>query len=50
MAAKRAGVHKVFIPEENKDDLSEVADEVKNSLTIIPVSTVRDVLAQTHIL
>ena len=46
MAAKRAGVHKVFIPEENKDDLSEVADEVKNSLTIIPVSTVRDVLAR----
>ena len=50
MAAKHSGVHKVFIPEENKDDLTEVADEVKNSLIIIPVSTVKDVLAQTHIL
>ena len=46
MAAKRAGVNKVFIPEENKDDLADVADEVKSSLTIIPVANVKDVLAQ----
>ena len=46
MAAKRAGVNKVFIPEENRDDLADVADEVKSSLTIIPVANVKDVLAQ----
>ena len=37
MAAARAGIKKVFIPEENKDDLKEVAEEVLNELEIIPV-------------
>lgn len=50
MAAKRAGVSKVFIPEENTQDLEDVADEVKNALTIIPVSTVKDVLTQAQVL
>lgn len=50
MAAKRAGVSKVFIPAENTQDLEDVADEVKNDLTIIPVNTVKDVLTQAHIL
>ena len=31
---------------ENKDDLADVADEVKSSLTIIPVANVKDVLSQ----
>ena len=39
-------MNKVFIPEENRDDLADVADEVKSSLTIIPVANVKDVLAQ----
>lgn len=50
MAAKRAGVSKVFIPAENTQDLEDVADEVKGSLTIIPVNTVKDVLTQAQIL
>ena len=44
MAAVRAGVKTVFIPEENVDDLEEVAEEVRNQLEIIPVSEVGDVL------
>ena len=45
MAAARAGIKKVFIPDENKDDLKEVAEEVLNELEIIPVKRVEDVLA-----
>lgn len=44
MAAARAGIKKVFIPDENKDDLKEVAKEVLDELEIIPVKRVEDVL------
>ena len=44
MAAARAGIKKVFIPDENKDDLKEVAKEVLYELEIIPVKKVEDVL------
>lgn len=44
MAAQRAGISKVLIPETNVDDLDEVAEEVKEKLEIIPVKTVTDVL------
>ena len=50
MAAQRAGVKTVFIPEENVDDLDEVADEVKSKLTIVPVKTVKDVLKKTGVM
>lgn len=45
MAAQRAGVKKVFIPETNVDDLKDVAQEVQDALEIIPVAEVEDVLA-----
>ena len=44
MAAQRAGIRQVFIPDENRDDLDDVADEVKNSLQIFPVKKISDVL------
>ena len=44
MAAQRAGIRKVFIPEDNMEDLEDVADEVKEKLEIIPVKKVTDVL------
>ncbi len=44
MAAQRAGIKRVFIPEDNADDLEDVADEVKEKLEIIPVKKVTDVL------
>lgn len=49
MAAKRAGVSTVLIPKENEEDLEEVAEEIKQSLDIIPVSTVGDVLERTKL-
>ena len=50
MAAQRAGVTRVFIPKDNEDDLRDVASEVKDQLTIIPVSRVEDVLRALKIL
>ena len=44
MAAERAGVKTVFIPKENEEDLEEVAKEVREKLTILPVEKVTDVL------
>jgi ATP-dependent Lon protease len=47
LAALRGGIKTVFIPEENAKDLAEIPENVKSGLTIIPVSHVREVLAQT---
>ncbi len=44
MAAQRAGVKKVLIPRENQRDLTDVPDEVKKTLEIVPVDTVNDVI------
>lgn len=44
LAALRGGITTVLIPEENAKDLSEIPDNVKQGLTIIPVSHVREVL------
>ena len=45
MAAQRSGVKKVFIPADNLDDLRDVAKEVREQLTIIPVQSVTEVLS-----
>ena len=50
MAAQRAGISKVFIPEANVDDLDDVAEEVREKLEIIPVKKVEDVLERVGIL
>ena len=50
MAAERAGITKVFIPEENMYDLKDVADEVKDKIEITPVSKIEDVLYAVGIL
>ncbi len=47
MAAQKAGVSTVFIPEENREDLKDVAQEVRERLEIIPVSEIRQVLEKT---
>lgn len=44
LAALRAGIKTVLIPEKNVKDLEEIPDEIKNGLEIIPVSTVDQVL------
>ncbi len=45
LAALRAGVKTVLIPEDNVKDLAEIPDNVKRELEIIPVRTVSEVLA-----
>jgi ATP-dependent Lon protease len=45
LAALRAGIKTVLIPEENEKDLAEIPDNVKQGLKIIPVSRVDEVLA-----
>ena len=46
MAAQRAGIQRVLIPADNTADLSEVAEETKESLEIIPVKMLAEVLRQ----
>ncbi|MCR5213969.1 MAG: endopeptidase La [Eubacterium sp.] len=46
MAAVRAGVKTVYIPEKNVEDLEDVAEEVKNELNIVPVKKIKDVLSK----
>ena len=46
IAAHRSGLKKILIPEDNVRDLDEVPESVKNSLEIIPVSDVEQVLAR----
>ncbi len=46
LAALRGGIKTVLIPQENEKDLSEIPDNVKEGLTIIPVSHVSEVLKQ----
>ncbi|MEZ5895278.1 MAG: endopeptidase La [Parvularculaceae bacterium] len=45
LAALRAGIKTVLIPQENEKDLAEIPDNVKSGLKIIPVSRVEDVLS-----
>ncbi len=49
MAAQRAGIRRVIIPEENMDDLPEVAEEVKKDLNILPLHRVEEVLEKIGI-
>jgi ATP-dependent Lon protease len=44
LAALRAGIKTVLIPEENAKDLAEISDDVKNKLEIVPVAWMDDVL------
>jgi len=44
LAALRAGVTTVLIPQDNEKDLADIPDNVKSALKIIPVGTVDEVL------
>ncbi|MBC6441653.1 MAG: endopeptidase La [Rhodobacteraceae bacterium] len=45
LAALRGGIRTVLIPKDNEKDLSEIPDNIKDGLEIVPVSTVREVMA-----
>ena len=44
LAAKRSGIKTVLIPKENVKDLTEIAEEAKKDLSIIPIETIEDAL------
>ncbi len=44
LAAHRAGLKTIFLPKENKDDLTELPEEVKKSIKFIPVEDVNQIL------
>jgi len=44
LAALRGGIKTVVIPKDNEKDLAEIPDNVKKSLTIVPVSGVDEVI------
>jgi ATP-dependent Lon protease len=46
LAALRGGIKLVLIPEENEKDLAELPENVKQGLTIVPVSTIDQVLSR----
>ena len=50
LAAQRAGITRVFIPADNEYDLKDVAQEVKDSIEIVPVKTVEDILRATGVM
>ena len=43
LAAARAGIKRGLIPKENAKDLEEIPDVIKDSLEIVPVSTIDEV-------
>lgn len=45
LAAHRGQIKHVIIPDENKKDLEDIPDNVKEALTIYPVETIDEVLA-----
>jgi ATP-dependent Lon protease len=46
MAAKKAGIKKVFIPESNRQDLVKIPEEVKKGMLIVPVKTAESVIEE----
>ncbi|HII84023.1 MAG TPA: endopeptidase La [Methanobacterium subterraneum] len=47
LAAHRAGIKRVILPEENMKDLDDVPDDVKEEMEFLPVKTVEDVIKET---
>ncbi|MEP7285594.1 MAG: endopeptidase La [Chloroflexota bacterium] len=45
LAAHRAGLRTIIVPERNMDDLDELPDDVRADLTFIPVQRLNEVLA-----
>ena len=44
LAALRGGIETVLIPQENEKDLADIPQNIKEGLTIVPVSHVDEVL------
>lgn len=46
LAAHRAGIKKVILPEGNERDLEDVPEDVRNELKFVPVETIEEVLKE----
>lgn len=46
MAAQRAGIQKVLIPQKNEVDLKDIPESVKENLTIVSIGTVDELLQE----
>ncbi len=44
LAAKRGGIKKVLIPDDNKKDLKDIPEEIIKKLEVVPVSNIEQVL------
>ena len=49
LAAKRGGIKNVIIPKENEADLQEIPDQILQSLNIIPVEWIDEVISHALI-
>src|SRR5205085_11952774 len=45
LGAHRAGITTIILPKDNEADMEDIPDEVRNSLTFHPVSTLDEVFA-----
>src|SRR4029434_3047088 len=45
LAARRSGIKTVILPALNEPDLAELADEIRNEMTFVPVETLEQVVA-----
>lgn len=46
LAAHRSGIKQIFIPKDNVKDLEDVPEIVKKDITITPVGTIEEIIAQ----
>ncbi len=47
LAAHRAGIEKILLPEENEKDLKDIPEDVKEQLTFVTIHTVEDLIKET---
>ena len=46
IAAHRSGLKTIMIPFDNKKDLEDIPQDVKDSLEIIPVETIEEIISK----
>ncbi len=47
LAAHRAGIKKILLPEENEKDLNDIPEDVKEQLTFVTIHRVEDLIRET---
>ena len=47
LAAKKAGIRKVLVPEKNRNDMVDISEEITDGLEIVYVSSMDQVLQES---